>query len=120
MIKIVNKRLHIPTEHDVYIGRPNPLGNPYSHLDTSKYDVVKVATREKAVELYDQWLDEQIKINPKVQHEFGVLVAIYKKTQQLNLVCWCAGKDGIDPDHEKLICHGQPLGKKIIEKANKE
>jgi hypothetical protein len=115
MIKIVNKRFHAPTEHDQYIGRPYILGNPYSHLDNSKYKVIKVASREKAVELYGQWLDEQLKTNTKVQHEFGVLVATYKKTKTLNLVCWCANKGGIDPDHKRLVCHGQVLGRKIKE-----
>jgi hypothetical protein len=116
MIKIVNKRLHTPTGDDYYIGRPNCLGNPYSHLDTSKYGVIKVASREKAVELYDEWLEEQLKTNPKVQHEFSVLMTIYRATGSLNLVCWCAPKkEGIEYDYEPLTCHGQPLGRRIIE-----
>ena len=33
----------------VFIGRPSPLGNPFSHLDTASSRVTKVASREEAV-----------------------------------------------------------------------
>ena len=119
MISIVNKRLHTSTEYDHYIGRPNTLGNKYSHLDTSKYGTIKVATREKAVELYEQWLDEELKTNRKVKHEFEVLVAVYKATKKLNLVCWCAGKTPLTISDTPFRCHGQVLAKKIIDASKK-
>jgi hypothetical protein len=91
-MNIVNKKTHAPTAQDVYIGRPSPLGNPYSHLDLRH--TTKVANRDMAVELYGRWLLNKIRDNdPQVMQALGNL------KQDSVLVCWCF------PER----CHGEMI-----------
>jgi hypothetical protein len=55
MINVVNKYKHQASENDIYIGRGSVLGNPFSHLKSSKASVV-VNSREEAIERYKSWL----------------------------------------------------------------
>ena len=72
---------------DVYIGRPSPWGNPYSHLPgtLARY---KVGSRQEAIECYEKWLNNQ----PE-------LMARLPELQGKVLGCWC---------HPKA-CHGDIL-----------
>jgi len=79
-----------------YIGRANkyynlarsPLANPFP---LSKY------TREQSIDAYRHWLWKQIQSgNRAVLAELDRLSAIWHKTGELVLVCWCA----------PLACHG--------------
>lgn len=105
MIKVVNKRTHVPTEHDVYIGRPTPLGNPYSHLDYSKHDTIWVATRDEAVKLYEPWLQKQWDEYTLAAETMDDMIDQYLTAGQMNLVCWCA----------PLSCHGDVIKRKMEE-----
>lgn len=71
----------------MYIGRPSPWGNPFSHKEgtLAKY---KVATREEAVAKYKEWLLN----NP-------VLLAQLPQLRGKILGCWC----------KPLSCHGDVL-----------
>lgn len=77
--------------YDIYIGRPSEWGNPYSHkLGTlAKF---RVATREEALEKYEEWLEAQPWLVEKIQFELRGKV----------LGCWCA------PDRK---CHGDILAR---------
>lgn len=86
--------------YDVYIGRPSKWGNPFSHLDDSKYQTIKVNTAEDAIRFYETYLATQIELG-------------YITTQDLLeldgkiLGCWCSPKP----------CHGQAIIRAIeIEK----
>lgn len=99
MIRVVNKRTHSSTYCDWYIGRPGPLGNPYSHLSRSD-GCTLVSTREEAVERYAQWLKTMIRIdNAPVVHELYLIQQRINLEQALNLVCWCTPK----------VCHGDVI-----------
>jgi len=76
--------------YDVYIGRPSKWGNPYSHL--AHANAIKVATREIAIELYQQKLMKDIKEKKVTLKELAELDG---KT----LGCWC----------HPLPCHGSIL-----------
>jgi len=80
--------------YDVYIGRPGPWGNPYSHKEATiaKY---KVATVEEAIEKYREYLLN----NEELLNQLHTL-----KGKVLG--CWCMPKN---PKHGKYYCHGQIL-----------
>ncbi len=80
-MKIVNKRTHTPTPHDVYVGRPSPLGNPFP---------VPPYRRSLAIGHYRNWLWQKIDAGDPT-----VLAALAALSEESVLVCWC------DP----LPCH---------------
>lgn len=75
--------------HDVYIGRPGPWGNPFSHLE-GKGDV-KVDSREEAIACYKEWLLQHPEVVKRVKRELKGKV----------LGCWCFPK----------ACHGDVLAR---------
>lgn len=90
----------------IYIGRKNshqnlpqsPLANPYVISD-------KILNRNAVIELYRQWLWQQIKswretgiYNPAVQ-ELLNLCELVRQGKEINLVCWCKPKP----------CHGDVI-----------
>jgi len=73
--------------YDVYIGRPSIWGNPFSHLEGTLARF-KVATREEAIQKYEEWVVTQ-------PHLMSGLHLLKGKT----LGCWCKPKS----------CHGDVL-----------
>jgi uncharacterized protein DUF4326 len=73
--------------YDVYIGRPSPWGNPFSHLSGTQARW-HVASREEAIQAYAEWI--------KAQPE---LLAALPELRGKTLGCWCAPK----------ACHGDVL-----------
>jgi hypothetical protein len=59
----------------IYVGRPAKWGNPYT--------VENSGSRARAVELYQDWLTEQIEIAPENLEE------IRRELGGKNLACWC-------------------------------
>lgn len=103
MIKIVNKKAD--NSDGYFIGRPGPLGNPFSHLPNT-LAAFRVASRDEAVERYREWLLTQLQGNTEACRAFWDLVQFYKDFGELTLVCWCVPKR----------CHGEVI-KELIEKA---
>ena len=104
-IVVENKRTyHGPGE---YIGRPSPLGNPFSHIKGKTLAKYLVNSREEAVEKYSNWIREQIASDPHVRGEFFRLVSQYKSEGFLMLICWC----------KPAACHGDILAEMIKESA---
>lgn len=79
---------------DVYIGRPSPWGNPFSHKEGTKAEFV-VGSVEEAVASYEAW----IKTQPQ-------LIARLPELQGKLLGCWC--KTPRKPD---APCHGDVLAR---------
>ncbi len=75
---------------DVYIGRPGPWGNPFSHLASSHAEVT-VSSREEAIACYEEWLKGQPDLIVRAKQELRGKV----------LGCWC------DPH----ACHGSVLAR---------
>ena len=87
MINVVNKKTY--KGGGVYIGRPSPLGNPYTHIvDRRTLAEHVVKTRDEAVAGYAEWLNEQMSHNGVVAKTARDLVAQYSRTGQLTLICW--------------------------------
>lgn len=77
-------------KYDVYIGRPSKWGNPFTHLDRPTTASIKVETREKAVEAYEQWIQTQPQLLADLHELKGKVLG-----------CWCKPKS----------CHGDTLAK---------
>tara|TARA_Y100000310_G_C20250041_1_gene608668 strand:- start:254 stop:577 length:324 start_codon:yes stop_codon:yes gene_type:complete len=104
VIFVFNKR---HCDEGEYIGRPSPLGNPYTHLDTGLAEF-RVESREKAIEGYETWIREKMKSDNEVSRELDKLVEKYRQDKCLVLLCWCAPHP----------CHGDILREIIKEKAD--
>lgn len=104
-IKIVNKKNHIPTEYDFYIGRPSILGNPYSDKKESIADII-VSNRDEAVDSYKKYFYERIKSDDVFKDELNKLYVFYKEHHKLNLCCWCYPKR----------CHGEIIKEYLEDK----
>lgn len=108
MITVVNKRTHLPTLFDFYIGRGSPLGNPFTHrkqdLKANKGKALYwVDTREEAVAKYRKWLIHALVNKNSVEYkEFYRLVSAANK-HDIFLVCFCA----------PLPCHGEVIKEEI-------
>ena len=74
--------------YDVYIGRPGPFGNPFSHLllTGAKY---LVSSRDEAIWQYRIWIQTQPELIERARKELKGKV----------LGCWC----------KPLPCHGDIL-----------
>jgi hypothetical protein len=79
---------------DVYIGRPSPFGNPFSHLarGTSCAEYL-VETREDAIACYEEWL--------KQEHNAWLVKRIKQELKGKVLGCWCSPKP----------CHGDVIAR---------
>lgn len=83
--------VHCKKEHfDVYIGRPGPWGNPFSHKEGTKADV-KVDSVEEAIACYEEMLRQNPVMLQQVKAELKGKI----------LGCWCSPK----------ACHGEVLAR---------
>lgn len=101
MIRVLNKR---NTDRGIYIGRPTPLGNPFTHL-TYGSAPHRVNSRDEAVEMYRKWVVRELETNSEAKTQFDSLVA-QVRTGNLDMICWCA----------PLACHGDVL-KEMIQRV---
>lgn len=92
MIVVVNKYNHVkrPGWEDCYVGRGNPLGNPWTHIPhrqtLARY---VVATREEAIEKYKFWIKVRLADTSSEQYyEFRRIVKLARGFN-INLVCFC-------------------------------
>lgn len=83
---------------DVYIGRPGPWGNPYSHKSGTLAQF-KVSSIDEALYRYREWLLSQPELVERAKRELNGKV----------LGCWCK-----HPKHPESPCHGDVL----VEVAN--
>lgn len=90
-----------PSPPDFYIGRPGPLGNPYS---------VQLYGREECIERYEVWLVNKLKDKKSKQYiEIQRMKTSLKYFGIVNLWCWCA----------PLPCHGDVIKQILLKgKAN--
>ena len=88
MPSALNKRIHGQPAGSIYVGRPSPWGNPFSHK-TGTLAQFQVATRDEAVDRYEAWLRAQPALMARARQELA----------GKDLVCWCA----------PARCHAQVL-----------
>lgn len=109
-ITVVNQHHgHLPDADTKYIGRGSPLGNPFSHVPSSKV-VTQVDTREEAVAKYREYLSDKIsQEDPPVITELTRLYNI-AKVRPLKLLCFCAPK----------ACHGDVIKEVLLGAAEND
>lgn len=93
----------------VYVGRPSVLGNPFSHLEGTKA-LYRCKDRAEAVSRYEEWIREQINVDPDITKALKRLYKQWTDTGRLTLVCWCSPQ----------VCHADILKKLLEEKRSRE
>ena len=87
-----NMVVHCKKEkYDVYIGRPSPWSNQFTHLDYETLAKWKVASRDEAVKAYEKWIRSKPELMAKAKRELKGKI----------LGCWCKPQS----------CHGDVLAK---------
>jgi hypothetical protein len=76
--RVLNQRTHGRPAAAVYVGRPSPWGNPFSHLPGTLAQY-HVPTRAAAIAAYEAWLLAQPEMVARVKRELA----------GRDLVCWC-------------------------------
>tara|TARA_Y100000034_G_scaffold135898_1_gene209683 strand:- start:240 stop:569 length:330 start_codon:yes stop_codon:yes gene_type:complete len=106
MIRIRNKKTY--DGDGTYVGRPSPLGNPFTHLKRDTKAEFKVDTVEEAIDEYRKWLRNKIYNEPESEaaQMFFDLEEFYYLTEELTLLCWCW------PDP----CHADVIAELILER----
>lgn len=96
MIKVVNKKHHALCPHDIYVGRPSILGNPYGH---------PACGRVESITRYRQLLADALARAVGISNGKEIRRAIRQLAMQvlngheIHLVCWCAP----EPCHADVI-----------------
>lgn len=83
---------------NVYIGRPSPWGNPFSHLWKPTLAEFHVATRQDAVDAYRDWL-MGTRFTDVLQDQRQWILDHIMELDGMVLGCWCAPQS----------CHGDVL-----------
>jgi hypothetical protein len=91
-IAVLNKHCSIIPENTVFIGRPSPWENIFSHLPNSNA-LFKVATRDTAVSSYEAALINKLRKDP------AALARLRVGLGNCNVLCYCA----------PAKCHGDVL-----------
>lgn len=87
MIVVYNKHTHVLCPHDVYVGRPSILGNPYS---------APALGRTEAIQRYKQHLADALnqalvsRDGKEIRRLIRRLAMQVVRGEKLHLVCWCA------------------------------
>ena len=103
MIRVVNRKTWKGEGH--YVGRPTPMGNPYSHVVGTLAEF-KVGSRDEAVERYGEWLEGRLDGDNPTTRMFVSLLDEYERTGEMTLVCSCS----------PLRCHADTI-KRFIEEC---
>lgn len=77
-------------KYDVYVGRPSPFGNPFSHLAGTRA-IYRVGSRNEAIDSYSRWVMAQPALVARIKRELRGKV----------LGCHCAPQR----------CHGEVLAR---------
>lgn len=95
------------------VSRPNIMGNPYTHIKNKEtLALVKVKTRDEAVELYSPYFDKMYAENEEFKAEVDRMYEAYKKYPEIYIGCYC--------DVEKEKCHTEVIAKKLMQRSMKE
>ncbi|MFB2970373.1 DUF4326 domain-containing protein [Aerosakkonema sp. BLCC-F183] len=89
----------------IYVGRENKIHKLLRSPLANPYEIGKHGDRDQVIEVYRQWLWNQIKawqqtgeLNPVVEELFMICDRV-KKGDRITLTCWCY----------PLACHGDVI-----------
>lgn len=88
MITVVNKRTHLPTKNDFYIGRGSPLGNPFTSKPLANTRAqFQAESVEDSIQKYEKWLLDNL---TKEKRDYLNKIWLAARKGNVNLVCYCA------------------------------
>lgn len=94
------------------VSRPNILGNPYTHIkDRETKALVKVKTRDEAIELYSPYFDKMYETDEVFKEEVDNLYDAFKKYDVIYIGCYCKPSES---------CHADIIIQKINQRSFKE
>lgn len=87
------------------------LGNPYTHIkDKTTKAMVIVKTREEAIERYEKYFENSLKLNSEFKDEFEKIVDACMRFDEVWLGCYC----GLDE-----TCHVDYIIKRLQQECRK-
>ncbi len=98
------------------ISRPNIFGNPYTHIKNRETKaLVKVKTRDEAVDMYDPYFDNMLKDNTEVgdrfRTEWDKMYDAYKTYDEIYIGCYC---------ELNQRCHSEVIIRKLVQRSMRE
>ena len=113
MIFVYNSHNEDHTSHpnNYYVGRPSPLGNPFTHNGV-RTNLAKLSfkTRDEAIEAYSRYFDKMYGKDEDITKAFDEIYEHYKNGEDIYLQCFCKPKK----------CHADIIADRLQRKLIKE
>lgn len=94
------------------IHRPFIFSNPFTHIKDKKTKAkYVVATREEAIELFEDYFDTMMMTSPKFKEEWDKLYEAYKTMDTIYIGCYCSNSES---------CHGDIIIEKLKKRSIKD
>ena len=113
MIYVYNshKEDHTSNENNFYIGRPSPLGNPFSYNGVkTNLAKLELKTREESIEAYGRYFDAMYGKDEALTRAFDEIYEHYRNGENIYLQCFC----------KPYPCHGDIIADRLQRKLIKE
>lgn len=99
-------------ENVFLVHRPFVFGNPYTHIKNKETKaLIKVATRDEAINLYEPYFDKMLKVDDNFKKEWERLIEAYHKFDTIYIGCYCKMNE---------TCHSDIIIKKLNQYITKE
>ena len=117
-IKVTHFMRNRKLPNTMQVGRPSPLGNPFTHYKTGTLADVTVGSVEEAVQCYEAYLDEEIESgNEAIIAQLQQIIAMVQTGETVHLACWC--KDEVTPfQTDSKICHADVIRNVILDELD--
>lgn len=98
-------------ENNFYIGRPSPLGNPFTYNGV-RTSLAKFSfkAREDSIAAYERYFDKMYGKDEELTKAFDEIYEHYKNGEDIYLQCFCKPK----------ACHGDVIADRLQRKLIKE
>ncbi len=107
-------------ENSFKVHRGFPLGNPYTHIKNKQTKaLVKVKTREEAIERYGRYFEKSLELNPEFREEFEKMVDACMKYDVVYIGCYCNLNETCHSDYI-IMRLKQECRKRMIQKLVKD
>ena len=111
----INRYCVLKEEHNgdnaFRVHRGYPLGNPYTHIkDKTTKAMVIVKTREEAIDRYERYFENSLKLNPEFKEAFEKMVDACMTNNEVWIGCYC----NLDES-----CHADYIIKRLRQECTK-
>lgn len=98
-------------ENNFRVHRGYPLGNPYTHIRNKETKaMVKVKSREEAIERYKRYFENSLVLNPQFKEEFEKMVDACMTYDEVYIGCYC---------NENEDCHADYIIQRLRQECTK-